>query len=168
MKASIGSQAAVALLMGLVTSTAFPATATVEGKVFAAPCVLVGGPSQTVDLGTQATMTLVNPGSQSDPKAFTVALENCPKSIMKVNVKFDASADPDDASTFKNAGTAQQVGVRIYPQETPTPIGPGSVINGQVVDARVKFLLRGAMYSAKGKAQAGTVDVTVPLVLSYE
>ncbi|WP_211465553.1 fimbrial protein [Collimonas silvisoli] len=157
-----------ALLTGMAISSACAETITAEGVVYAAPCTLEAGLTQTIDLGRDKIQALNVAGSESRPQPFVIRFDKCPASSSKVNIKFDGVADPGDATVFKNAGTAIGLGVRIYPKDQQTPVSPGATQSARITNAQAELAFLATIYSSAGNAQAGSIDVTVPIVLSYE
>jgi minor fimbrial subunit len=90
----------------------------------------------------------------------------CPAGTTGVTYRFSGSADPADASNFRNNGTATNVAVRLY-KDDGTTIAPGNSYTRSVRAGTVTEAFKTAMYS-NGLALPGTVSSTITINMTYQ
>lgn len=141
-------------------------TINVTGNVVASPCVIdASNATINIDLGDIQATTLATAGTGSPWKTFDIILKGCPVSTTKAIVVFSGTQDPDDATRYKNAGTATNLSVELtggggmnFGNTKGTTIG--------VASNTATFALRTRAYS-KGNTMPGTINATVVASFTY-
>lgn len=145
-----------------------PVTLIISGKVIASPCTVSNGTNMDVDLGRSIqASTLTTAGSNSPVVDFNITFKDCPLGTSSVRIDFSGTADPDDATRYKNSGTGN-VSVELIEKSTWNLKGNGQNMTRSVLaDRSVTFDLRSRAYS-KGNVTPGTINTVVLASVTYQ
>ncbi|YCI83129.1 type 1 fimbrial protein [Enterobacteriaceae bacterium] len=171
------------LLMGCAfytgLSKAADTTMSFTATVVASPCELNIEKSETsIPLGDYYITDMHKDSSGTSARSpehfFNLAFSNCPAGTKSVTATFNGVDNPDysDSQSFKNDGTAENVGVQVKLKRDPWE--SGSFKNGSSVTATVAadqtavFNFTASMYSPHSNATPGSVHSAVTVTFSYQ
>ncbi|WP_330985255.1 MULTISPECIES: fimbrial protein [Enterobacterales] len=139
------------------------------GSVKAAPCVIEGGSTMSVDLGKKLQMRFLNqPGAASSWVEFAMNLINCPNSTTEVTATY-SGAPSESGDRYANTGTARNVDIELQRADGQN-LGNGKtyIVAVNPVTAAASLAMRARVYTAAGNATAGTINGTVSISLTYK
>lgn len=172
------------LLLGLFTTSGAALAinsshvqVTVKGTVAGSSCTVIGGPSQTVDLGAASPAILNSSNSAWVWKNFTIGLEHCPVGMGKAIITFSGEPDADNPLYYKNTAVASEgvsVADNVAIELTPNPQGDDLSTGTQMVTTvngtthQALFNVQARMISPTGRASAGKVAAHVDYTVEYQ
>lgn len=146
---------------------------TVKGTLAASTCSVVGGSSQTVNLGNVGVALL---GASNLWIPFSIRLEHCPIGMSKATITFSGEPDPDNALYFKNTATssdrspaAENVAIEMTPQTGDAHLSNGSQMEASVngTTHKAEFAMKARMIASGGRATAGIVKGHLGYTVEY-
>lgn len=150
---------------------------TVKGTVAGSSCTVVGGPSQTVDLGTASPSILNSSNSAWVWKTFPISLEHCPVGMGKATITFSGEPDADNPLYYKNTAVASEgnpvadhVAIELtpYPQSDDLSTGTQMVTTVNSTTHQAQFNVQARMISPTGRASAGKVAGHIDYTVEYQ
>ncbi|CAM4264510.1 MULTISPECIES: fimbrial protein [Lelliottia] len=150
---------------------------TVNGTVAGSSCTVVGGSSQTVDLGVASPAILNSSNSAWVWKAFTIGLEHCPIGMTNATITFSGEPDPDNALYYKNTAVASEgttvadhVAIQLAPQVGNEQLSTGSQMVTTVnrTSHQAIFNVQARMITPTGRATAGAVAGHIDYTVEYK
>ncbi|MFU2316449.1 fimbrial protein [Rahnella sp. PCH160] len=150
---------------------------TVKGTVASSGCTVVGGPSQTVDLGVASPAILNSSSSAWVWKTFPIGLEHCPSGMNKATITFSGQPDPVNPLYYKNTAVASE-GVAVadnvaieftpYPQGNNLSTGTQMVTTVNSATHQAVFNVQARMIMPSGRATAGKVSGHIDFTVEYQ
>lgn len=175
------------LAAAVVTGSAFAAhaadgTINFTGEILDSACTVDTSTStQTVNLGKIPKSAFTGVGQVAAATRFSIVLNNCPAAVTSASVKFDGTADANDADilALSSGQTAQGVGVALYEEDgvTPVPLATQSKsltldtssAGSPAVAANSNTMTFVAKYKAtKATVVAGTANATSDFTITYQ
>lgn len=150
---------------------------TVKGTLAGSSCTIVGGPSQTVDLGVASPAILNSANSAWEWKHFAISLEHCPIGMAKATITFTGEPDPNNAQYYKNiavatgnVGVAENVAIELtpYPQGDFLSTGTQMVTVVNETTHAAVFDVQARMVTPLGRATAGKVSGHIDYTVEYQ
>lgn len=150
---------------------------TVKGTVAGSSCTVVGGPSQTVDLGVASPSILNSSNSAWVWKAFTIGLEHCPIGMNKATITFSGQPDPDNMLYYKNTAVASgevtvagNVAIELASLDSKNDLSTGSQLVAPVNSTthQASFDVQARMITPTGRATAGKVAGHIDYTVEYQ
>lgn len=172
----------ISLILTLTSGTALAVNSsnvqiTVKGTVAGNSCTVVGGPSQTVDLGVASPAILNSSNSAWVWKTFTIGLEHCPIGMNKATITFTGEPDPDNMLYYKNTAVASgettvadHVAIQLAPQVGNEQLSTGSqmVTTVNSTSHQAQFDVKARMITPTGRATAGAVAGHIDYTVEYQ
>ncbi|MBV8042162.1 fimbrial protein [Pluralibacter sp.] len=160
---------------GLFSATGHTATTNsvnidITGTVIASPCVVNGGQnSLSVNLGDSIEANSLSvAGDTSSWKDFVISLSSCPLSTSSFSVAFSGTPDTDDATTYKNTGTATNLKLALTTHDGAV-LGDGTTIDNVDVSTTHAYDLQlRARAVSKGAVMPGTIQGQVQATFTYQ
>jgi minor fimbrial subunit len=143
----------------------------IQGRVIDKPCTIdVNTESQLVYLGRVMVTRLSTAGAGSNWVNFELLLKDCSASTVSVTAAFSGEANIDDATAFKNQGTAPNVALQITNADHSTIYGNGGQMLVPIIPATHKatFPLSARMISPLGGARSGSFRAAVNVDFTFQ
>lgn len=145
------------------------AEVTISGRITATPCTVDASLNQTLDLGKLQRRDLLQAGTGSEWKAFSLTLSSCPPSTSRVTATFTGTPAPDDNKAFASSGTATGVALQLSNADSSLALANNASLTVDIDKARkAAFPLTARIYSPKGQSSAGSFISFVQVNLSYQ
>jgi len=144
---------------------------TLSGNVVASPC--------TVDTDTANKLVEFDPLPRTDLQTagtggawqnFSLLVKNCPAGTRQVTVKYLGTNDIQDATAWKNTGTATNVALRMTNADHSVVYSNGSAqqISVNTSTSSAEFPLSAKIFTPQGNAGAGTFAATINLEFTWQ
>lgn len=164
-----GSRSLLVLPLLMIANLADATNISVSGKVILVPCTVDADTvNKEVELPKAQAHNLASAGTGADWADFDLVLSNCPSSITTATALFSGTADVDDATTYKNIGTGQNVSLQMVARNDVYGNGSSMKKNIDNTTHEATFPLSARIYSPKGGAIAGTFNSVVNVTFSYQ
>lgn len=166
-----------ALMLWLAAAAALssPASAdtqlNITGNIKASPCSIdLPSGGLNVDLGQNIlASSLVEAGSSTGWKPFSIVLSQCPASTSVATMTLNGTPDEVASNMYENTGTATQVQIEVQ-NDAGTTLGNASQMQ-KSVDATSRgttFDMLARVYSTQGNATPGTIVGTMQVTFTYQ
>lgn len=143
----------------------------VSGNVVASPCTVdTDTVNKTVELGTVQRRDLQIAGEGGEWHDFDLLLTQCPSGTTKVTATLSGTADPIDATAWKNSGTSTNMALRIASRSHSTTYAPGDSL-GEPVNVSTRsatFQLSARMFTPQGSAGPGTFQSVMNVDFTWQ
>lgn len=141
----------------------------VKGTVVATPCIVNSNTvSKQIEMPKTEARSMTEPGSGSEWVDFVLELDECPFYLKTATATFSGTPDEHDATTYKNAGSAENVSLQLA--AGMTNYGNGSTMKAMVDTATHKalFPLSARIYTPVGNTGKGSFNVVVGVDFTYQ
>ncbi|ASV55204.1 hypothetical protein LJPFL01_1841 [Lelliottia jeotgali] len=159
----------------ILMAAAFFALADTEinlrGNVVASPCsVDTDTVNKLVEFDPLQRTDLITAGTGGAWQNFSLLVKNCPAGTRQVTVKYLGTNDIQDATAWKNTGTATHVALRMTNADHSVIYSNGSAqqisVNSSTNSA--EFPLSAKIFTPQGNAGAGTFAATINLEFTWQ
>ena len=143
----------------------------IQGRVVDKPCTIdVDTESKLVNLGTVMATRFRNAGSASNWVDFELLLRDCSSSTVSVTATFSGEPNVDDATAFKNLGSANNSALQMSNAEHTVIYGSGSQkIVPIIADThQAIFPLSARIISPLGNVRSGTFRSVVNVDFTFQ
>ena len=143
----------------------------IHGRVVDKPCTIdVDTESKLVNLGRLMVVRLRNAGSGSDWVNFELLLKDCSSSTVSVTATFSGEPDINDATAFKNLGTASNVALQMSNADHSVIYGTASqkIVPITTDTHKAIFPLSARIISPLGNVKSGTFRSVVNVDFTFQ
>lgn len=160
-----------ALLMAASFCASADTAMNLRGNVVAVPCTVdTDTVNKLVEFAPLQRMDLVNAGTGGEWQDFTLLVNGCPAGTRQVTVKYLGAVDTQDATAWKNSGTATNVALRMTSADHSMTYSNGNTqqiaVNSSTRSA--SFPLSAKIFTPQGNAGAGTFTAVVNLEFTWQ
>jgi minor fimbrial subunit len=142
-----------------------------RGNVVASPCTVdTDTVNKLVEFDPLQRTDLQTAGASGAWQNFSLLVKNCPAGTRQVTVKYLGTNDIQDATAWKNTGTASNVALRMTNADHSVVYSNGSAqqISVNTSTSSAEFPLSAKIFTPQGNAGAGTFAATISLEFTWQ